>query len=138
MGSEGDLQIEETKGADLSGHRILVAEDNSLNWEVLHELLTDLGLELEWAENGQICAEMFEKAAEDYYDAILMDVRMPIMTGYEATRAIRSSQKANALTIPIIAMTADAFSGDVQKCLDYGMNAHIQKPRIYSGVWIVA
>ncbi len=128
MGSEGDLQIEETKGADLSGHRILVAEDNSLNWEVLHELLTDLGLELEWAENGQICAEMFEKAAEDYYDAILMDVRMPIMTGYEATRAIRSSQKANALTIPIIAMTADAFSEDIQRCLDSGMNAHTAKP----------
>ena len=128
MGGEGDLQIEETKGADLSGHRILVAEDNSLNWEVLHELLTDLGLELEWAENGQICAEMFEKAAEDYYDAILMDVRMPIMTGYEATRAIRSSQKANALTIPIIAMTADAFSEDIQRCLDSGMNAHTAKP----------
>ena len=71
---------------------------------------------------------MFEKAAEDYYDAILMDVRMPIMTGYEATRAIRSSQKANALTIPIIAMTADAFSEDIQRCLDSGMNAHTAKP----------
>ena len=107
---------------------MLVAEDNSLNWEVLHELLTDLGLELEWAENGQICAEMFEKAEEGYYDAVLMDVRMPIMTGYEATRAIRTSTKANAQTIPIIAMTADAFAEDIQRCLDCGMNAHTAKP----------
>ena len=107
---------------------MLVAEDNSLNWEVLHELLTDLGLELEWAENGQICAEMFEKAEEDYYDAVLMDVRMPVMTGYEATRAIRTSTKANAQTIPIIAMTADAFAEDIQRCLDCGMNAHTAKP----------
>ena len=120
--------IEETKATDLSGHRLLVAEDNSLNWEVLHELLTDLGLELEWAENGQICAEMFEKAEEDYYDAVLMDVRMPVMTGYEATRAIRTSTKANAQTIPIIAMTADAFAEDIQRCLDCGMNAHTAKP----------
>ncbi len=128
MGNEGDLQVEETKAADLSGYRILVAEDNSLNWEVLHELLTDLGLELEWAENGQICVEMFEKAAEGYYDAVLMDVRMPVMTGYEATRAIRASEKANAQTLPIIAMTADAFSEDIQRCLDCGMNAHTAKP----------
>ena len=128
MGSEVESLIEETKATDLSGHRLLVAEDNSLNWEVLHELLTDLGLELEWAENGQICAEMFEKAEEDYYDAVLMDVRMPVMTGYEATRAIRTSTKANAQTIPIIAMTADAFAEDIQRCLDCGMNAHTAKP----------
>lgn len=128
MRNEKDSQLEETKGTDMSGYRILVAEDNSLNWEVLHELLTDLGLELEWAENGQICAEMFEKAAVDYYDAILMDVRMPVMTGYEATQAIRASSKANAQTIPIIAMTADAFSEDIQRCLDCGMNAHTAKP----------
>ena len=106
----------------------MVAEDNNLNWEVLHELLTDFGLELEWAENGQICTEMFEKADVNYYDAILMDVRMPIMTGYEATQAIRASKKPGAQTIPIIAMTADAFSEDIQRCLDSGMNAHTAKP----------
>lgn len=128
MVQEADLQVEEKKNVDLTGHRILVAEDNSLNWEVLHELLTDFGLELEWAENGQICTEMFEKADVNYYDAILMDVRMPIMTGYEATQAIRASEKADAQTIPIIAMTADAFSEDIQRCLDSGMNAHTAKP----------
>lgn len=128
MGDAEEIRTEEKNGTDLSGYRILVAEDNSLNWEVLHELLTDLGLELEWAENGQICAEMFEKAAEGYYDAILMDVRMPVMTGYEATRAIRASGKAEAKKIPIIAMTADAFSEDIQRCLDCGMNAHTAKP----------
>lgn len=128
MGRETDAQIEEVKGANLSGYRILVAEDNSLNWEVLHELLTDLGLELEWAENGQICAEKFEQEKAGYYDAVLMDVRMPVMTGYEATRAIRASGKADAQTIPIIAMTADAFSEDIQRCLESGMNAHTAKP----------
>ena len=128
MGREADAQIEEVKGANLSGYRILVAEDNSLNWEVLHELLTDLGLELEWAENGQICAEKFEQEKAGYYDAVLMDVRMPVMTGYEATRAIRASGKADAQTIPIIAMTADAFSEDIQRCLESGMNAHTAKP----------
>ena len=128
MVQEGEFQVEENKSINLTGHRILVAEDNSLNWEVLHELLSDLGLDLEWAENGQICTEMFEKAEPHYYDAILMDVRMPIMTGYEATRAIRASKKPDAQTIPIIAMTADAFSEDIQKCLESGMNAHTAKP----------
>ena len=128
MVQEGEFQVEENKSINLTGHRILVAEDNSLNWEVLHELLSDLGLDLEWAENGQICTEMFEKAEPYYYDAILMDVRMPIMTGYEATQAIRASKKPDAQTIPIIAMTADAFSEDIQKCLESGMNAHTAKP----------
>lgn len=110
------------------GHRILVAEDNSLNWEVLHELLSDTGLELEWAENGQVCVEMFERAEEGYYEAILMDVRMPVMTGYEATEQIRVSGKPSGRTIPIIAMTADAFADDIQHCLECGMNAHTAKP----------
>ena len=128
MVQEGEFQVEENKSINLTGHRILVAEDNSLNWEVLHELLSDLGLDLEWAENGQICTEMFEKVEPYYYNAILMDVRMPIMTGYEATQAIRASKKPDAQTIPIIAMTADAFSEDIQKCLESGMNAHTAKP----------
>jgi len=116
------------KSVNLAGHRILVAEDNSLNWEVLHELLSDTGLELEWAENGQICVEMFEQAEAGYYEAILMDVRMPVMTGYEATERIRASEKPDGQTIPIIAMTADAFAEDIQHCLDCGMNAHTAKP----------
>lgn len=123
---EEDSQTE--KSADLSGHRILVAEDNSLNWEVLYELLSDTGLELEWAENGQICVEKFEQAEQGYYEAILMDVRMPVMTGYEATQKIRTSKRADGRDIPIIAMTADAFSEDIQRCLDCGMNAHTAKP----------
>ncbi len=114
---------------DLTGRRILLAEDNDLNWEIAEELLSDLGLNLERAENGQICAEMFCHSEAGYYDAILMDVRMPVMTGYQATEAIRAmEERPDAKTIPIIAMTADAFAEDMQKCLDCGMNAHVSKP----------
>lgn len=112
----------------LSGRRILLAEDNELNWEIASELLSDLGLELEWAEDGQICLEKFEKSPAGYYDFILMDIRMPHMTGYEATQAIRKSIHPDAASVPIIAMSADAFAEDVQRCLDCGMNAHIAKP----------
>ncbi len=122
-------EVQDEQNVDLSGRRILVAEDNDLNWEVLSELLSDVGLELEWAEDGQICVEKFKQAEEGYYDAILMDVRMPVMNGYEATEAIRAmSDRSDAQSIPIIAMTADAFSEDVQRCLDCGMNAHTAKP----------
>jgi two-component system sensor histidine kinase/response regulator len=117
-----------TTREDLSGHRVLLAEDNDLNWEIAEELLSELGLHLERAENGQICAEMFRHSEEGYYDAILMDVRMPVMTGYQATEAIRAMDRSDAKTIPIIAMTADAFAEDMQKCLDCGMNAHVAKP----------
>lgn len=113
---------------NLSGHRVLVAEDNDLNWEILHELLSDIGMELEWAENGQICLEKFQESEPGYYDVILMDLRMPIMNGYEATRSIRALSRPDAQAIPIIAMTADAFSEDIQRCLDSGMNAHTAKP----------
>ncbi len=113
---------------DLSGRRILLAEDNELNWEVASELLSDLGVELDWAEDGQICLDKFQKSSEGYYDAILMDIRMPHMTGYEATTAIRGINHPDALSIPIIAMSADAFSDDIQHCLECGMNAHIAKP----------
>jgi len=113
---------------DLTGKRVLLAEDNDLNWEIAEELLSERGLVLERAENGKICVEMFQKAPHGYYDAILMDIRMPVMTGYEATEAIRASGHLDAKVIPIIAMTADAFSEDMQKCLDCGMNAHVAKP----------
>lgn len=128
MGIENTVEDAAARDMDLTGRHILVAEDNDLNWEVLNELLSDVGLELEWAENGQISVEMFEKSEAGYYDAILMDVRMPVMTGYEATRAIRALNRPDAQSIPIIAMTADALSEDVQRCLDCGMNAHTAKP----------
>ncbi len=113
---------------DLAGCHVLAAEDNEMNWEILNELLSDIGMELEWAENGQLCLEKFQASEQGYYDVILMDVRMPVMNGYEATRAIRALSRPDAQTIPIIAMTADAFSEDIKNCLDCGMNAHTAKP----------
>lgn len=117
-----------TKDTDLTGHRVLVAEDNDLNWEILNDLLTDIGMVLERAENGKICLEMFQNSEPGYYETILMDIRMPIMNGYESTRAIRGLSRPDAQSIPIIAMTADAFSEDIKNCLDSGMNAHTAKP----------
>ncbi len=125
--------VEEAAGAEkavdlvLRGKHILLAEDNELNWEVAKEMLAVLEMELDWVENGQNCVAKFEKSPVGYYDAILMDVRMPIMDGYEATAAIRGLERKDA-DIPIIAMTADAFSEDIQKCLECGMNDHLAKP----------
>ncbi len=112
---------------DFTGKRILLAEDNDLNWEIASELLKELGLELDWAENGEICVDMFQKSQVGYYDAILMDIRMPVKDGYEATDIIRGMDRPDA-NLPIIAMTADAFSEDIQKCIEHGMNAHVAKP----------
>ncbi len=119
---------EEDIEMNFTGKRALLAEDNELNWEIASELLSDLGLELEWAENGQICVDKFQQSPGHYYDVILMDLRMPVMTGYEAARAIRAMDREDAETVPIIAMSADAYRDDVQKCLDCGMNAHVPKP----------
>lgn len=113
---------------DFTGKRILLAEDNDLNWEIANELLSDLGLTLDWAENGKLCVEKFESSAEGWYDAILMDLRMPFMTGFEATEAIRALKRPDAATIPILAMSADVFADDIKHCLGSGMNAHIAKP----------
>ncbi len=110
-----------------AGRRVLLAEDNELNWEIASELLQEVGLELDWAENGQICADMFQKSPVGYYDAIFMDIRMPVKDGYEAADMIRGMGRPDA-SLPIIAMTADAFSEDIQKCLEHGMNAHVAKP----------
>lgn len=107
--------------------KILLAEDNELNWEIANELLSELGLDIDHAENGNICVEMFKNSEVGYYKAILMDIRMPVMSGYEAAEAIRACDRPDK-DIPIIAMTADAFSEDVKKCLDAGMNAHTSKP----------
>lgn len=112
---------------DFTGTKVLLAEDNDLNWEIAAELLSQYGLDLERAENGQICVEMFSKSPVGHYSAILMDIRMPIMTGYEATVEIRKLARPDA-NLPIIAMTADAFSEDIQKSLASGMNAHVSKP----------
>ena len=118
----------DTQFASLAGIHVLLAEDNELNWEIAHDLLTaELGLQLDWAENGQICVDKFRQSPEGYYAAVLMDIRMPVMTGYQATEAIRAMERSDR-DIPIIAMTADAFAEDAKKCLDCGMNAHIAKP----------
>lgn len=113
--------------SDFKGAKVLVAEDNELNWEIAYELLSELGLDMEHAEDGKICCDKFKASSEGYYSAILMDIRMPVMNGYEATETIRALNRSDS-DIPIIAMTADAFSGDIKKCLESGMNAHIAKP----------
>ena len=117
-----DIKIE------LDGLHFLAAEDNALNAEILVEILKHEGASCEIAENGQIAVDMFTSAPEGTYDAILMDVMMPVLNGYDATRLIRQSSHPEAMTIPIIAMTANAFVKDVQDALDAGMNAHLAKP----------
>ncbi len=111
-----------------SGKRLLVAEDIDLNWEIANEFLSEVGFVLDWAANGKICVEKFDSAQPGYYNAILMDLRMPEMNGFDATRAIRAMEREDAKQIPIIAMTADAFADDVKACLECGMNDHIAKP----------
>lgn len=118
----------DAQGLPFSGENILVAEDNDLNWEIANELFSDVGLKPERAENGKVCVDLFAASEKGYYCAILMDIRMPVMTGYEAAMAIRALERSDAEEIPIIAMSADAFADDVQKCLDCGMNAHTPKP----------
>lgn len=115
------------KSVDFTGKRVLMAEDVDINWEVANELLSSTGLELEHAENGKICVEMMEKSPIGYYDAVLMDIRMPVMNGYDATKSIRALDRADN-KLPIIAMTANAFSDEIQECLDNGMDGYIAKP----------
>ena len=110
------------------GMHVLVAEDNDLNMEVLRELLAMHRITCDWAEDGAICVEKFRIAPSAAYDAILMDIQMPVMNGLEATKTIRNLKHPEACKIPIIAMTANAFRDDVEKCLDAGMNAHMSKP----------
>ncbi len=115
------------KSVDFTGKRLLVAEDIEINWIVVYEALASFGFELEHAENGKKCVDMFEESETGFYDAILMDIRMPVMDGYDATKAVRALDREDK-DLPIIAMTADAFTDDVQYCLDCGMNAHVAKP----------
>ena len=112
----------------LEGLHFLAAEDNEINAEILREILSIEGADCEIVENGQLAAERFGQAAEGEFDAILMDVQMPVMNGYDATRAIRSMARADAGTIPIIAMTANAFAEDEKEALDAGMDVHLAKP----------
>ena len=123
-------QIEDEKQDEtiLNGMCFLCAEDNELNAEILKELLDIEGAKCQICENGEKVVEAFEKSQPGEYDMILMDIQMPVMNGYEATKAIRNSKHQMAKTIPIIAMTANAFSEDIQQSFSAGMNAHVSKP----------
>ena len=114
--------------ADLKGRRILLAEDVTVNAEIMMMVLSMREIQVDHAENGRIAVEMFEEHEEGYYDAVLMDMRMPEMDGLEATRRIRAMNRSDAKTIPIIALTANAFDEDVQHSMQAGLNAHLSKP----------
>jgi signal transduction histidine kinase/ActR/RegA family two-component response regulator len=113
---------------DVKGMNILLVEDNMLNMEIAEEILEDEGVTVATAENGQIAVDEFNDSEPGTFDAILMDIMMPVMNGYEATRAIRASSHPDAKVIPIIAMSANAYAEDVQEALASGMNAHVAKP----------
>lgn len=121
-----DQGREESQGVE--NMHLLVAEDNDLNWEIFYELVSDKEITCDHAENGKECVDMLKMAPPGTYAAVLMDVHMPVMDGYEATKQIRSLEDENLNKIPIIAMTADAFAEDVQACMACGMNGHIAKP----------
>ncbi len=130
MKAEQNMEAAENtqNGVSLEGLRFLAAEDNEINSEILKEILKIEGAECEVVENGQLAVERFKSAEEKEFDAILMDVQMPVMNGYDATRAIRALGRADAVEIPIIAMTANAFAEDEKEALDAGMNVHLTKP----------
>lgn len=126
--NEGENSKETTQQeVEFKNKNVLLAEDIDINWEVAYEILSVYGLNIERAVNGKECLEKFESSEVGYYDLILMDIRMPIMNGYDATLAIRNLKREDS-NLPVIAMTADAFSDDSQKCIECGMNAHIPKP----------
>ena len=116
------------KTADLIGRRVLLAEDVSVNAEIMIMMLSMREIQADLAENGRIAVEKFEEHEEGYYDAVLMDMRMPEMDGLEATRRIRAMNRPDAKSVPIIALTANAFDEDVQQSMQAGLNAHLSKP----------
>ena len=118
----------------MDGRLFLVAEDNELNAEILTEMLHMEGADCELAENGRKALELFQKSEPGHYDMVLMDVQMPVMNGYEATRQIRACSHPEASTIPIVAMTANTFAEDVRDALDAGMDGHLAKPVDMSAV----
>ena len=128
IGKESRSIEPEDDYSDLHGMRILVAEDNDINWEIVSAMLEMFGITSVRAENGRVCVDMISKAEKDSYDLIFMDIQMPEMNGLDATMAIRKLDDPWAASIPIIAMTADAFSENVTECLNAGMNGHIAKP----------
>ena len=128
LGTEAKSVEPENDYSDLQGMSILISEDNDINWEIISNMLTMFGITTERAENGRICVDKMEQAAEGKYDLIFMDIQMPEMNGLDATRKIRSLDDPWASSIPIIAMTADAFSENIAECLNAGMNGHIAKP----------
>ena len=123
---KNETLVKET--AELKGRRVLLAEDVAVNAEIIEMVLSMREMETDLAENGQIAVDMFREHEPGYYDAILMDMRMPVMDGLEATRAIRSMDREDAKDIPIVALTANAFDEDVQRSMQAGLNAHLTKP----------
>lgn len=128
IGKESTSIEPEDDYSDLKGLNILVAEDNDINWEIVSAMLSMFGITSERAENGRVCVDKMSSAKEGYYELIFMDVQMPEMNGIDATKAIRKLPEPWAASIPIIALTADAFSENVTECLNAGMNGHIAKP----------
>lgn len=134
MGQERESNEQETtaletfKQQDFSGKRVLLVEDNEINIEVAKELLSIVGIQVEMAMNGKQAVEAVKEKEPGYFDLIFMDIQMPIMNGYEAARAIRSSGRKDMEEIPIVAMTADAFADDIRRAEEAGMNGHISKP----------
>ena len=120
----------EISGEQIEFHagRILLAEDNELNQEIAEEILSEAGFTIEIAENGQIAVDMLQRSEAGYYQLVLMDVQMPVMNGYEAAKAIRELTDRRLASIPMIAMTANAFEEDRKEALKSGMNGHIAKP----------
>jgi len=128
-GGEGGRQAAQLQArCDLSGLRLLLAEDNELNREIAQELIGEAGAEIDCAEDGRQAVDIFSASAPGAYDAILMDVQMPVLNGLDATRELRALDRPDAKTVPIIAMTANAFVEDMKKSLEAGMNAHLSKP----------
>ena len=128
IGKESKSIEPEDDYSDLQGLHILIAEDNDINWEIISVMLSMFGITTERAENGRICVDKMSTAEEGSYEMIFMDIQMPEMNGLDATRAIRKLENPWAASIPIVAMTADAFSENVMECMEAGMNGHIPKP----------
>ena len=122
------VPVQALERSSLEGRKILLVEDNELNSEIAQELLAQYGFVIETAENGQIALEKVENSTAGYYSAVLMDIQMPVMDGYEATRRIRKLKNGELANIPIIALSANTFSEDQQKALESGMDAHFPKP----------
>ncbi len=128
LGLEETEEAEEKQESRIEGLRLLIAEDNDMNWEIAEEFLSIYGVKTDRAENGQECLDILSSSTEGSYEMVLMDIQMPVMNGYEAAKAIRAHERADIRNMPIIAMTADAFSEDVARCIEVGMNAHVAKP----------